>query len=47
MYINSVEHLKTYLRRAGYEIVDDNKQYAKVRPHLIVWHRESDTMVYM
>lgn len=47
MYINSVEHLKTYLRRAGYEIVDDDKQYGDVRPYLIVWHRESDAMVYV
>ena len=47
MYINSVEHLKTYLRRAGYEIVDRYKQYSDVRPHLIVWHRKSDTMVYI
>ena len=47
MYINSVEHLKTYLRRAGYEIVDQYKQYSDVRPHLIVWHRESDAMVYI
>ena len=47
MYINSVEHLKTHLRRAGYEIVDDNKQYDKVRPHLIAWHRKLDAMVYI
>lgn len=47
MYINSVDHLKTYLRRAGYEIVDDDKQYGDVRPYLIVWHRESDAMVYI
>ena len=47
MYINSVEHLKTYLRRAGYEIVDDDEQYSDVRPYLIVWHRESDAMVYI
>ena len=47
MYINSVEHLKTSLRRNGYEIVDQDKQYDKVRPYLIVWHRESDTMVYV
>ena len=47
MYINSVDHLKIYLRRAGYEIVDDDKQYGDVRPYLIVWHRESDAMVYV
>ena len=47
MYINSVEHVKTYMRRNGYEIVDDDKQYGDVRPYLIVWHRESDSMVYV
>lgn len=47
MYINPLECLKEYYRRAGYEIVDDNKQYDKARPFLIVWHRNSDTMVYI
>ena len=47
MYINSVEHLKTCLRRNGYEIVDQDRQYRDVRPYLVVWHRKSDTMVYV
>lgn len=47
MYINSVEHLKTCLRRNGYEIMYQDKQCADVRPYLIAWHRKSDTMVYI
>ena len=47
MYVNSIEHLKTRLRRNGYEIVDQDGQYLDVRPYLIVWHRESDAMVYV
>ena len=47
MYVNNIEHLKTYLRRNGYEIVDQDKQYGDVRPYLIAWHRKSDAMVYI
>ena len=47
MYVNSIEHLKTRLRRNGYEIVDRDGQYNDVRPYLVAWHRESDTMVYV
>lgn len=47
MYINSIEHLKTYLRRAGYEILDQDKQHSDVRPYLIVWHGKSDTIIYV
>ena len=47
MYINSVDHLKTFLRRNGYMIVDQDKQYGDVRPYLIVWHRKSDSIVYI
>ena len=47
MYINSVEHVKTYMRRNGYEIVDLDGQYNDVRPYLVAWHRESDAIVYV
>lgn len=47
MYVNRIEYLKTRLRRNGYEIVDQDGQYRDIRPYLIVWHRKSDTMVYI
>ena len=46
MYVNSIEYLKTRLRRNGYEIVDQDGQYRDVRPYLVAWCREYDTMVY-
>ena len=47
MYVNSIEHLKTRLRQNGYYIVDQDGLYLDIRPYLVVWHRESDTMVYV
>ena len=47
MYVNSIEHLKIRLRRNGYAIVDQDKQYEKVRPYFILWDWRKDTMVYV
>lgn len=55
MYINSIEHTKTYLRRVGYEIIDQDKyeiidrgkQHKNARPYLILWDRRKDEIVYV